>query len=37
MAVKGFVFREHCADSEVAGIKIVFLPFLTQLGPTFWL
>ena len=36
MALNNFVFREICVGSEVAGMKIVFLPFLNQLGPTFW-
>ena len=36
MAVQNFVFRENFVGSEVAGMKIVFLPFLTQLEATFW-
>ena len=35
MALKNFSFRENWVGSEVAGMKIAFLPFLTQLGPTF--
>ena len=36
-ALKKFFFRENWVGSEVAGMKIAFLPFLTQHGPTFWL
>ena len=36
MAGQNFAFRENFAGSEVAGMKIVFLTFFTQLGPTFW-
>ena len=36
MALKNFFFRENWAWIEVAGMKIDFLPFLIQLGPTFW-
>ena len=37
MAVNIFVFSQNCAgSSEVARMKEAFLPFLTQLGPTFW-
>ena len=36
MAVKNFVFRENWIVSKVTGIKTIFLPFLTQPGPTFW-
>ena len=36
MALKNFSFRENWVGSEVAGMKIAFLPFLTQPGPTFW-
>ena len=36
MAVKNFVFRENFVGTEVAGMKLVFFPFLTQLGPIFW-
>ena len=37
MALKNFSFRENWVGIEVAGMKIAFLPFLTQHGPTFWL
>ena len=33
MALKNFFFRENWVGSEVAGMKIAFLPFLTQPGP----
>ena len=36
LALKNFSFRENWVGSEVAGMKIAFLPFLTQHGPTFW-
>ena len=36
MVLKNFFFRENWVGSEVAGMKIAFLPFLTQHGPTFW-
>ena len=36
MALKNFSFRENWVGSEVVGMKIAFLPFLTQQGPTFW-
>ena len=36
MAVKNFVFRENWVGSKVAGMETIFLPFLTQPGPTFW-
>ena len=36
MALKNFSFRENLVGSEVAGMKIAFLPLLTQHGPTFW-
>ena len=35
MAVKNFSFRENWVGFEMAGMKIAFLPFLTQHGPTF--
>ena len=35
MAVKNFVFRENWVGSKVAGMETIFLPFLTQPGPTF--
>ena len=37
MALKNFSFKENLVRIEVAGMKITFLPFLTQHGPTFWL
>ena len=37
MALKNFSFRENWVGREVAGMKIAFLPFLTQHGLTFWL
>ena len=36
MVLKNFSFRENWVGVEVAGMKIAFLPFLTQHGPTFW-
>ena len=36
MAVKNFVFRENWVGNNVAGMKVTFLPFLTQSGHTFW-
>ena len=36
MALKNFSFRENWVGFGVAGMKIAFLPFLTQHGPTFW-
>ena len=36
MVIKNFVFWENLVVSEVAGMKIAFLPFLTQPGPTSW-
>ena len=36
MALKNFSFRENWVGLEVAGMKIAFLLFLTQHGPTFW-
>ena len=36
MALKNFSFRKNWVGSEVAGMKITVLPFLTQHGPTFW-
>ena len=36
MVIKSFGFRENWVVSEVAGMKIAFLSFLTQRGPTFW-
>ena len=36
MALKNFFFRENWVGNVVAGMKIAFLPFLTQPGPTFW-
>ena len=37
MAVKNFVFRQNWVGRKVAGKKKnLFLPFLTQPGPTFW-
>ena len=35
-ALKKFFFRENWVGSEVAGMKIAFLTFLTQHGLTFW-
>ena len=35
MALKNFSFRENWVGTEVAGMKIAFLLFLTQHGPTF--
>ena len=31
MAIKNFVFRENWVGSEVAGMKLAFLSFLTQI------
>ena len=31
-----FSFRKNWVGREVAGMKIAFLPFSTQYGPTFW-
>ena len=36
MAFKKFSFRENWVGIEVTGMKIAFLSFLTQHGPTFW-
>ena len=36
MVTKNFVLRQNWVVSEVAGMKIAFLPFWTQPGPTFW-
>ena len=37
MVVKNFVFRQDWVGRKVAGMKKnLFLPFLTQPGPTFW-
>ena len=36
MALKKLLFMENWVGSEMAGMKIAFLPFLTQPGPTFW-
>ena len=36
MAIKNFAFSENWVVSEVAGMKITLLSFLTQPGPTFW-
>ena len=36
MALKNLFFRENWVESEVAGMKIAFLSFLSQTGPTFW-
>ena len=36
MAVKNFVFMKKWIGSEVAGMNIAFLLFLTQLRPSFW-
>ena len=33
MAIKNLVFRENWVGSEVAGMKLAFLSFLTQPGP----
>ena len=35
MALKNFSFRENWVGTEVAGMKIAFLLFLTQHGSTF--
>ena len=35
MVVKNFIFRENWVVSEVAGVKIAFLPFWTQSRPYF--
>ena len=35
MALNNFYFRENWVGVEVAGMKIAFLPFLTQYGPTY--
>ena len=36
MASKNFVFWETWVRTEVADMKIIFLPFLVQPGSTFW-
>ena len=36
MALKNFSFRKNWVGIEVAVMKIAFLTFLTQHGPTFW-
>ena len=36
MALKNFFFRKNWVGLEVAGVKIVFLPFLIQHEPIFW-
>ena len=36
MAVMNFVFRQNWIDRKVAGMKKLFLLFLTQPEPTFW-
>ena len=36
MALKKFSFKENWVGNEVTGMKIAFLPFLTQHGPIFW-
>ena len=36
MVIRNFIFRENWVVSDVAGMKIAFLPFWTQSGPTFW-
>ena len=36
MALKNFSFRKNWVGLEVAGVKIAFLPFLTQHELTFW-
>ena len=36
MAVNNFVFMENWVGSQVAGVKIAFLPILAQPGTTLW-
>ena len=36
MAVNNFVFMENWVGSQVTGVKIAFLPILTQPGTTLW-